>query len=99
MGSIPIVSTEISITIDSFGCGTVDGQHTFYGGTGCDKCEGMGYKGRIGIYEVLTVNDEMRESILKGGSEAEIRRIARENGVRSRSSGSTCTRVPGPNNS
>ncbi len=58
-------------------------QHTFYGGTGCDKCDGMGYKGRIGIYEVLTVNDEMRDSILKGGSEAEICRIARSNGVRS----------------
>ncbi len=37
---------------------------TLYYGRGCDRCNGTGYKGRIGIFEIMTFNDEMRELIM-----------------------------------
>ncbi len=52
-----------------------------YRGKGCEKCNNIGYKGRIGIYENLRFNREIREAILRGDSTAEIRRIAIKNGM------------------
>jgi type IV pilus assembly protein PilB len=49
---------------------------------GCAKCFGTGYNGRAGLYEVLIVDDEIRESIATGGSAAEIKRLAKERGMR-----------------
>lgn len=53
---------------------------TLYKGAGCNKCNG-GYKGRIGVYEVMEVTDEIRELILKNASDVEIRRVAIKNGM------------------
>ncbi|HEV8582615.1 MAG TPA: type IV-A pilus assembly ATPase PilB [Thermoanaerobaculia bacterium] len=50
-------------------------------GRGCDRCSNTGYKGRIGLYEVLEVDDEMREMILSGGSAFELRQKAVQNGM------------------
>ena len=50
-----------------------------YKGKGCKACNNIGYKGRIGIYEVLRFNRDIREAILRGESTAELRRIALEN--------------------
>jgi type IV pilus assembly protein PilB len=50
-------------------------------GTGCDKCNGTGYKGRAGIYEVMALSPELRRLILRGGSVAEIRDQAVEDGM------------------
>jgi len=50
-------------------------------GQGCDKCNNRGYKGRVGLYEVMEINDEMRELILVGASALEIRRKAIETGM------------------
>ncbi|MGC8928079.1 MAG: type IV-A pilus assembly ATPase PilB [Myxococcota bacterium] len=52
-----------------------------YKGKGCEQCNNIGYKGRIGIYENLRFNREIREAILRGDSTAEIRRIAIKNGM------------------
>ncbi len=52
-----------------------------YKGKGCENCNNIGYKGRIGIYENLRFNREIREAILRGDSTAEIRRIAIKNGM------------------
>ncbi|MCX7943293.1 MAG: type IV-A pilus assembly ATPase PilB [Deltaproteobacteria bacterium] len=52
-----------------------------YKGKGCESCNNIGYKGRIGIYENLRFNREIREAILRGDSTAEIRRIAIKNGM------------------
>jgi type IV pilus assembly protein PilB len=46
---------------------------TFMKGTGCDTCNGTGYKGRAGIYEVMALTPELRRLILRGGSVAEMR--------------------------
>ncbi len=40
----------------------------FYKGGGCEACQGIGYKGRIGVYEILTVNEEVEKEILSGKS-------------------------------
>ncbi|MCS7151865.1 MAG: type IV-A pilus assembly ATPase PilB [Endomicrobia bacterium] len=53
---------------------------TLYKGAGCSKCNG-GYKGRIGIYEVMEVTDEIRELILRNASDIEIRKAAIKNGM------------------
>ncbi|HWP99697.1 MAG TPA: type IV-A pilus assembly ATPase PilB [Vicinamibacterales bacterium] len=50
-------------------------------GTGCDKCNGTGYKGRVGLYEVMEITDELRELILVGASALELRRKAIEEGM------------------
>ncbi len=51
-----------------------------YKGTGCDKCNG-GYKGRIGIYEIMEVTDEIRELILNNAPDVEIKKTAIKNGM------------------
>ena len=48
---------------------------------GCSKCRNLGYKGRIGVYEVLTLNDEIEKLILDMGSESDITKAALENGM------------------
>jgi type IV pilus assembly protein PilB len=50
-------------------------------GVGCGKCNGTGYKGRIGLYEVMPVTDTLRELILVGASGLELRRKALEEGM------------------
>ncbi len=53
----------------------------FYHSKGCEACGGLGYKGRIGVYEVIEVNDQLRELILKEPSIIEIKKAAHENGT------------------
>ena len=50
-------------------------------GTGCEKCNKTGYKGRVGLYEVMEITDELRELILVGASALELRRKAVEDGM------------------
>ncbi|MEO6068211.1 MAG: type IV-A pilus assembly ATPase PilB [Gemmatimonadales bacterium] len=50
-------------------------------GAGCDTCNGTGYKGRAGIYEVMSLSPELRRVILRGGSVAEIRDTAVSEGM------------------
>ncbi len=52
-----------------------------YRGKGCEKCNGTGYKGRVGLYEVMEITDELRELIIIGASAIELRRKAIELGM------------------
>jgi type IV pilus assembly protein PilB len=52
-----------------------------YKGKGCTTCNNTGYKGRIGLYEVMEVTDEIRELILIGASALELRKKAVEDGM------------------
>lgn len=52
-----------------------------YKGKGCPTCNGTGYKGRIGLYEVMEVTDELRELIIIGASAIELRKRAVELGM------------------
>jgi len=48
---------------------------------GCDKCRNRGYAGRVGIYELLTVDDQLRDMIARNPNVAEFRRICIERGM------------------
>ena len=50
-------------------------------GNGCDACNGTGYRGRVGLYEVLEVTETLRERILAGGAARALRRAAIEEGM------------------
>jgi len=50
-------------------------------GRGCDKCNSTGYKGRTALYEVMEVDDSLRELILVGASSLELKKKAIENGM------------------
>ncbi len=53
----------------------------FYHSAGCKECNNLGYKGRVGVYEVIEINDEMRELILKDPSIIDIKKLAKTNGT------------------
>ncbi|MGH9465309.1 MAG: type II secretion system protein GspE, partial [Thermoanaerobaculia bacterium] len=48
-------------------------------GRGCDRCSNTGYKGRIGLFEVMEVEDDIRDMILSGASAYELRQKAVDN--------------------
>lgn len=53
----------------------------FYKGEGCEVCNNTGYKGRIGIYEVMTISPRIREMILNHATSDRIREVAKEEGM------------------
>ncbi len=55
----------------------------FYRGRGCELCNNIGYKGRMGIFEIVNVNDEIRELLMSEASTGELRSCARKYGARS----------------
>lgn len=52
-----------------------------YKGRGCKNCNNTGYKGRIGLYEVMEITEELRELVIIGASAMELRRKAIELGM------------------
>ncbi len=50
-------------------------------GKGCDHCNHTGYKGRVGLFEVMSVDEELREHILSGATTDELRAAAKNNGM------------------
>ncbi|MBN1233034.1 MAG: type IV-A pilus assembly ATPase PilB [Candidatus Coatesbacteria bacterium] len=54
---------------------------TLYKGKGCSKCNNTGYKGRIGIYEVMSITNEVRELILEKKSTQSIKKLATDQGM------------------
>jgi len=56
--------------------------HTFYYGKGCDACNNTGYKGRMGIYEMMILDDDMRDMIVKHASTQQLRMAAKERGMK-----------------
>jgi len=53
----------------------------FYRGTGCQNCRGTGYRGRIGVFELMTMNSEIRELVVKRASADQIKEAAIANGM------------------
>ena len=53
----------------------------FHKGVGCRRCRNTGYAGRIGVHEILVVNDELRDAVVAGESIGELRRIGSNNGM------------------
>ena len=55
----------------------------FYRGRGCDLCNNIGYRGRMGLFEMLVINDEMRDLIMEDASTGRVRACGRKHGTRS----------------
>ncbi|AOY01552.1 type IV-A pilus assembly ATPase PilB [Jeongeupia sp. USM3] len=60
----------------------LDGSWRPYKAVGCDHCKGTGYKGRVGIYQVMPISDEMNRLIMKNGTSIDLADQARREGVR-----------------
>jgi type IV pilus assembly protein PilB len=59
----------------------LDGSWQAYGPGGCDTCKGTGYKGRVGIYQVMPISEEINRLILVNANASEIAAQARNEGV------------------
>jgi type IV pilus assembly protein PilB len=53
----------------------------FYYGRGCDRCNNTGHRGRMGIYELLIMNDDLRDLVSRGASTDELRNACRRQGM------------------
>jgi type IV pilus assembly protein PilB len=53
----------------------------FYRGKGCDACNRSGYRGRVGLFELMTFNDDMRDMVMRNASTDELRTAARGVGM------------------
>lgn len=62
--------------------GDIKAGTTLYRGKGCEVCTGTGYKGRVGIYEVLAMNKRLNSLLIKGATTVELRKAAIETGMR-----------------
>lgn len=54
---------------------------TLYEGVGCDACADTGFKGRVGIYQVLPVDEDMGRAIMEGANSLELAKLAEEKGI------------------
>jgi type IV pilus assembly protein PilB len=60
----------------------IDGTWTPYRPVGCDTCKGTGYKGRVGLYEVMPISEDMQRIIMSAGNSMEIAAQAQREGIR-----------------
>jgi type IV pilus assembly protein PilB len=60
----------------------IDGSWQLYGPGSCDRCKGTGYKGRVGIYQVMKITEEIQKIIMADGNSLEIAEQAQRDGVR-----------------
>ncbi len=60
----------------------LDGSWTLYGPGGCDRCKGTGYKGRVGIYQVMPISEAMQRMIMSGASALDLAIQAKAEGVK-----------------
>jgi type II secretory ATPase GspE/PulE/Tfp pilus assembly ATPase PilB-like protein len=76
------VQTEVDDATLAFFGYTRENAPPFYKGEGCDQCEHSGKRGRIGIFEVLTMNEELKRAVATSATPNEIRDLARKNGMK-----------------
>ncbi|MFA9439026.1 type IV-A pilus assembly ATPase PilB [Uliginosibacterium sp. sgz301328] len=60
----------------------LDGSWLPYGPNGCDRCKGTGYKGRVGIYQVMPITEEIQRIIMTGGNSMDVAAQAQLEGVK-----------------
>ncbi len=68
------VSPALRDRLEALGAQKVEG--VFYRGAGCEECRGTGYRGRIGIFELLPIDNELREMVLQKRSSAKLKAAA-----------------------
>jgi type IV pilus assembly protein PilB len=77
---VEVKSVDEALIDVGFSASELEDLKTFKG-AGCGNCNGTGYKGRVGLYEVMEITEELRELILVGASGLELRRKAIEDGM------------------
>ncbi|HWX23228.1 MAG TPA: GspE/PulE family protein [Candidatus Binatia bacterium] len=70
------VSAAVRARVEALGGRRVEG--VFYQGNGCEECRGTGYRGRVGIFELLAITNEIKELILQKRSNAELKATAQK---------------------
>jgi general secretion pathway protein E len=80
----PITKVKLLENLAILGCNPAeaDGIETLKAPVGCDRCRGTGYRGRVGIFEIFRLNDEMHELVLKRESTRTLAECARKHGMR-----------------
>ncbi|HRA79041.1 MAG TPA: type IV-A pilus assembly ATPase PilB [Burkholderiaceae bacterium] len=78
----PLEVDEVALLKAGFLESDLDGSWVPYRPSGCERCGGSGYKGRVGIYQVMPVSEETQKIILAGGNAMQIARQAQIEGVR-----------------
>lgn len=76
-----LTEAEVKSLSDILPMETIKGHNTFYIGKGCKECGDSGYLGRIGIHEVIDVDNEIREAIMRRANADEIKKIAIKSGM------------------
>ncbi len=64
-----------------FSAAELDGSWQLFAPAGCERCKGSGYKGRVGIYQVMPISEEMGRIIMSGGNVLDIAAQARREGI------------------
>ena len=70
------ITPAIRTKLQTLAAGELEG--VFFRGGGCEECRGTGYRGRIGIFELLAITPELRELILQRKSSAELKATAQK---------------------
>jgi type II secretory ATPase GspE/PulE/Tfp pilus assembly ATPase PilB-like protein len=80
----PITKVKLLESLSILGCDTAEADltHELKSPVGCDRCRGTGYRGRVGVFEIFRLNDEMHELVLKRESTRTLSECARRNGMR-----------------
>jgi type IV pilus assembly protein PilB len=78
---IPVPESPAALRAAGFSGDDLSGDWTPFTAEGCAACHGIGYRGRVGVHQVMPVSDALRELIVARASAHEIARRAREDGV------------------
>jgi type IV pilus assembly protein PilB len=78
----PIDAPHQTMIEAGFTSADLDGSWTLFGPNGCERCNGTGYKGRVGIYQVMPISEEMQRLIMSGAGELDLAHQASREGVK-----------------
>ena len=80
----PVARVKVLESLAILGCNPAEaeGIHELRSPVGCDRCRGTGYRGRIGLFEIFRLNEEMHALVLKRESTRMLAQSAREHGMR-----------------
>jgi type IV pilus assembly protein PilB len=78
----PITVPEQALLDAGYAESDLDGSWTLFGPGGCDRCKGSGYKGRVGIYQVMPISEAMQRLILSGATALDLGAQAKAEGVK-----------------
>lgn len=78
----PMTVPEQALLDAGFKAEELDGSWTLFGPGGCERCKGSGYKGRVGIYQVMPISETMQRMIMSGASALDLAAQAKVEGVK-----------------